>query len=70
MAEIVRATGCGVLCDPYDPVDIARAIREVLDASPERRAAFREAGLAAARGEYAWERQVERLLACYARLEG
>ena len=68
MAEIVRATGCGVLCDPSSPADIARAIREVLDAPPERRAAFRDAAFAAARGEYAWDRQVERLFIVHDRL--
>ena len=48
MAPIVRDTGCGELCDPDDPADIARAIRLILDAPPERRAAYREACLAAA----------------------
>jgi glycogen(starch) synthase len=62
MAPIVRETGCGVLCDPASPADIARAIREVIDAPAERRAAVTAACLAAARGPYAWERQVERLL--------
>ena len=65
MAEIVRETGCGVLCDPTSPIDIARAIREVLDAPAERRAAWRAAALAAAHGPYAWGRQVETLLALY-----
>src|SRR4029077_16246732 len=37
MAEIVRETGCGVLCDPTSPADIARAVREVLDAPDDRR---------------------------------
>jgi glycosyltransferase involved in cell wall biosynthesis/SAM-dependent methyltransferase len=65
MAEIVQTAGNGVLCDPSDPADIARAIREVLDASPERRAALRENSLRAAREIYAWDRQAERLLALY-----
>jgi len=69
MAEIVRATGCGTLCDPGSPADIARAIREVLDAPAEVRAALRAACLRAARGPLAWDRQVERLLAVYAGLE-
>ena len=68
MAPIVRETGCGVLCDPTLPADIARAIREVLDAPPQRRAAFRAAGLQAARTTYAWDRQVDALLALYGRL--
>jgi glycosyltransferase involved in cell wall biosynthesis len=68
MAPIVRETGCGVLCDPGSPSDIARAIRSVLDAPPERRRAFSEAGLRAARDTYAWDRQVATLLALYERL--
>lgn len=68
MAEIVRETGCGVLCNPADPADIGRAIRAIVDAPPERRAALRAACLAAARGEYGWDRQVAKLLEVYAGL--
>jgi glycosyltransferase involved in cell wall biosynthesis len=70
MATIVRETGCGLLCDPTDPGDIAAAIREILDAPPERRRGWSEAGLAAARGRYNWERQVEALIAEYGRITG
>ena len=65
MAPIVRDTGCGELCDPEDPSDIARAIRTILDASPERRARYRDACLAAARGPYSWEKQAAALLGLY-----
>lgn len=65
MADIVHETGCGVLCDPRSPSDIARAIRDVLDAPTDRRAAYRAACLAAAAGPYAWSRQVEKLLTLY-----
>ena len=65
MAGIVRETGIGVLVDPTSPEAIAAGIREILDAPAERRAAYRDACLAAARGPYAWERGVERLLALY-----
>ena len=65
MAEIVREAGIGVLVDPTSPAAIAAGIREILDAPSERRAAYRDACLAAARGPYAWERGVERLLALY-----
>jgi glycosyltransferase involved in cell wall biosynthesis len=68
MAEIVRETGAGVICDRTDPAAIARALREVLDASPERRAELRAAALAAAAGTYAWEHQVGHLLEVYERL--
>jgi glycosyltransferase involved in cell wall biosynthesis len=69
MAEIVEAAGFGVLCDPTSPADIARAIREVVDAPPKRRRALRDAALAAARGEYSWDRQVGRLLELYDRID-
>ena len=71
MAGIVRETGCGVLCDPTDPAAIADG--DPLDprrARTPERAAYRERALAAARGEYNWEAQVEVLLAEYGRLTG
>ena len=70
MAAIVDGTGCGVLCDPADPADIARAIRALLDATPEERAARRSRTLAAAQGTYSWEAQAEVLLEEYRRLTG
>jgi glycosyltransferase involved in cell wall biosynthesis len=68
MAPIVRETGCGVLCDPHDAADIARAIRAILDAPPEVRARYRDACLDAARGAYGWQPQAQRLLTLYATL--
>ncbi len=65
MADIVALTGCGVLCDPDDPASIASAIRAILGSSPDRRAAYREACLAAASGTFAWERQIDVLIAAY-----
>jgi glycosyltransferase involved in cell wall biosynthesis len=65
MAAILRDTGIGVLVDPASPRDIARGLREVLEAPPERRAVYREACLAAARGAYAWQRQLDRLIDLY-----
>ena len=70
MAAIVEGTGCGILCDPADPTDIARAIRALLDATPEERAARRSRTLAAAQGTYSWEAQAEVLLEEYRRLTG
>jgi glycosyltransferase involved in cell wall biosynthesis len=70
LAEIVRETGIGVLVDATSTEAIAAGIREIVDAPPERKAAWREACLAAARGPYAWERGVERLLALYGQLTG
>jgi glycosyltransferase involved in cell wall biosynthesis len=70
MARIVRDTGCGVLCDPTDPVAIAAAIQLVLAASPDQLAAWRQHGIAAASGRYSWEAQVAGLIAEYGRLTG
>jgi glycosyltransferase involved in cell wall biosynthesis len=68
MAEIVRETGIGVLVDPTSAESVAAGIREILDASPEQRAAYRAASLAAARGRYAWASGVTRLLELYREL--
>ncbi len=68
MATIVRATGCGVLCDPTDPASIATAIRSLLDETDGERAERRARCLAAAHGRYNWESQVGTLLELYDRL--
>lgn len=70
MADIVRATGAGVVCDPTSPAAIASAIRSILEASPEDRARLRERALAAAHDRYNWERQTDVLFAVYDRLLG
>lgn len=62
---IVTGTGCGELCDPADPADIARAIRTVIDATPAERAAYRGRCLNAARGEYGWDHQAATLMRVY-----
>ncbi len=70
MASIVHQVGFGVLCDPTDAAAVGAAVRDVLDAGPERRASWREAAVAAARGTYNWETQADVLLAEYTRLTG
>jgi glycosyltransferase involved in cell wall biosynthesis len=65
IAPIVRETGCGVLCDPADPADIARAIRSVIDAPPDERLALRQRCLSAARTRYSWQQQAQELLRVY-----
>ena len=65
IAPIVRETGCGQLCDPTDPVDIARAIRAIIDAPEAERAALRLRCLSAARTRYSWEHQARELLRVY-----
>jgi glycosyltransferase involved in cell wall biosynthesis len=66
IAPIVNETGCGELCDPADPVDVARAIRAIIDAPPEQQSALRLRCLAVARTRYSWQHQVEKLLRVYA----
>jgi glycosyltransferase involved in cell wall biosynthesis len=69
MAAVVRETGCGRLVDPRDPAAIAAAIRAVLDARPEERAAL-AAGLALGRERYGWHHQAAVLLNEYEQLTG
>jgi glycosyltransferase involved in cell wall biosynthesis len=70
MAPIVRATGCGVLCDPTDPAAIAAAIGSILDAPEDQRQGYGRRGLQAVRERYNWEAQVGPLLVEYGRLTG
>jgi len=65
ISPIVRETGCGVLCDPSDPGDVAHAIRAIIDAPEEERIALRMRCLEAARSRYAWQHQVQELLRVY-----
>ena len=65
MAAIVRATGCGVLCDPTRPDAIARGILEILDLPASDAAALRERCLKAAHDTYNWETQAGRLIELY-----
>ncbi|MEO5965456.1 MAG: glycosyltransferase [Candidatus Limnocylindrales bacterium] len=65
MAEIVTPSGAGVLCDPLSPASIAAAIRSIVDAPPDERAALRARALAAAHERYNWEAQVDTLFGLY-----
>ncbi len=68
ISPIVNETGCGQLCDPTDPVDVARAIRDIIDAPAEERLALRLRCLAAARSTYSWQQQARELLRLYGEL--
>jgi glycosyltransferase involved in cell wall biosynthesis len=70
MGPIARATGCGIPVDPTDIEAIATAIRAIVDAPPDERAATRARALAAAHDVYSWETQVGTLLDEYTRLTG
>ena len=65
IAPIVESTGIGVLCDPSDPSDIARAIREIIEAPDDERLERRIRCLDAARSRYSWEMQARELLTVY-----
>ncbi len=68
MREIVERDDLGAVADPSDPDDLARALREVLDAPPEVRASRRARALALHRDPYRWDVQVRPLLVLAARL--
>ena len=70
MAEVVLETGCGVLVEATDPADIARGIREIVDASPEERERVRERTWRAGQERYNWQHETETLLALYRDLLG
>lgn len=67
IGRVARATGAGVTVTAPTPAALAAAVHDILQA-PARAAAMRAAGLAAARAEYNWERQAQRLLELYAAL--
>jgi glycosyltransferase involved in cell wall biosynthesis len=70
MGPIARETGCGIPVDPADVAAIAAAIRSLVDAPPDERAAARARAMAAAYETYNWESQVQVLLETYTRLTG
>jgi glycosyltransferase involved in cell wall biosynthesis len=65
MAEVVTQVGAGVLCDPTSPASIAAAIRQLLDAPADERAATRARILAAAHDRYNWDAQIGLLRSVY-----
>jgi glycosyltransferase involved in cell wall biosynthesis len=65
MADIVRELDCGVLVDPTDPVDIARGIRQIIDAPPGERVAMRMRAWRGGQERYNWESEEATLLELY-----
>jgi glycosyltransferase involved in cell wall biosynthesis len=65
MAEVVRETGGGALVDPTDPADIARGIRDIVDAPPDERQRMRERTWRAGQDRYNWEHESRTLLELY-----
>ncbi|HEX5147784.1 MAG TPA: glycosyltransferase family 4 protein [Candidatus Limnocylindrales bacterium] len=59
MREIVEADGLGAICDPTDPADIARALRDVLDRPAGESRALRKRCLEVTSLRYNWETAVQ-----------
>jgi glycosyltransferase involved in cell wall biosynthesis len=59
----------GELCDPADPCSIGRAVRALIELSPEDRADLSARVRKAARERWNWETESARLVALYADLE-
>ncbi len=68
MADVVRASAIGVVCDPTSPAAIAASIRTVLGQPEAARAAMRAHVLAVAHERYTWERQLATLFGLYEEL--
>lgn len=68
MAGVITEAGVGVLCDPESPASIAAALRRILDASPEERAALRSHVLRVGQVRYTWNTEAAKLLDLYAGL--
>lgn len=66
---IVEPVGCGVLVNPRDPADIARAMRWILD-HPAEAAEMGRRGRRAVERTYNWEPEGRKLVDLYARLAG
>jgi glycosyltransferase involved in cell wall biosynthesis len=61
MRSIVEDHGLGAVADPADPADpdaLARALRSLLDAPSEARAAMRARCLSITRDRFSWEAAV------------
>ncbi|MCB2175493.1 MAG: glycosyltransferase [Actinomycetales bacterium] len=65
MRRFVHDHGVGATFEPDDPIDVARAVREVLADLPRLREAVRDPGL---RREYSWQHQASRIAGVYERL--
>lgn len=68
MADIVRSSGIGLVCDPTSPPAIAAAIRQILSAPAADRDRLRDHVSGVAHEQYNWETQVDTLLGLYREL--
>jgi len=68
VAPIVQEAECGVLVDPADPEDIARAIHALLS-DPQQALEMGRRGQNAVRQTYNWESEAEHLVKMYEKLD-
>ena len=68
VSAIVREVDCGLLVDPADPADIARALDE-LASNPDVRRRMGQNGREAILTRYNWENEAAKLIAMYRELE-
>lgn len=68
MRAIAEQEGLGSVVDPDDPEDLARGLREIIDADPGERAAMRARCHRVALSRYNWETSVAPYLALAAQL--
>ncbi len=66
--EFVEGADCGLLVDPLDAGAITEAMRWILD-HPEQAEQMGQRGRQAVVSTYNWEREAEKLVACYRALE-
>ncbi len=65
--KIVSGAGCGLLVDPRDPVEIAEAVRWLLD-HPDEAEAMGKRGQQVVREKFNWAIEEKKLLALYERI--
>ncbi|MEO5940999.1 MAG: hypothetical protein ABIZ72_08420, partial [Candidatus Limnocylindrales bacterium] len=68
MRAIVEEHRIGAIADPLDGADLARALRDIVEAPAEEYAAMRERCLRLAAGAFNWETAVRPYLALVKRL--
>jgi glycosyltransferase involved in cell wall biosynthesis len=65
--EIIEDAECGLLVDPTDPIQIAAAIRTLVN-QPELRHRMSQAAVIVAREHFSWQQESKKLLAIYENL--
>ena len=66
--RLLKKYSFGIAVDPSDPEEIAQAMRFIRD-NPETAKKMGEAGLRAVQEEFNWEKEAEKLIVLYRKLE-